>query len=398
MYIGHFQQSQFQSRQTMSFRNAGHDGPHRQQADNGQGRHPGRTTAESVVYSRSASWQSSSVTHSKPAAQAAAVGNVQETAKGALQAAGTILKFIEARLLQDVADGATAEKLQSRLQAGLEGFEKGFRQAQELLSGLEGMTGEIQAEIDQTHDLVLQGIESLRQHFVDASAAEGAPSSGAEEASPVPVQPERQTSTAASSLLAREEQGGKNSFSFQLTTVDGDHVQIHASSLRASILQARLSTAGGFDVNSSGIARDDFSLFIDGELDSGELVAIHELLSAIGDLSEQFFGGDVERAFNMAMELGYDSAEISGFALRLQHTSVQRMNQAYESFNDRPGSNAPLVESLRPLGHYVAKLLEAYDHASAFQQPLQLLQELAGNFSVAESSSFRASMKLAVWD
>ena len=48
----------------------------------------------------------------------------------ATKVASNILGFIERRLQADVADGATQEQLQSRLEAGLSGFKKGFAEAQ----------------------------------------------------------------------------------------------------------------------------------------------------------------------------------------------------------------------------------------------------------------------------
>src|SRR5690606_29478577 len=50
--------------------------------------------------------------------------------------ARNILGFIERRLQMDIAEGATPEQLQSRLDAGLAGFKKGFAEASEKLKAL----------------------------------------------------------------------------------------------------------------------------------------------------------------------------------------------------------------------------------------------------------------------
>lgn len=80
--------------------------------------------------------------------------------------AGNILGFIERRLQMDAADGATPEQLQSRLEAGLKGFEQGFAEAAAKLEALSMLNPEIQADINTTHELVLEGIEDLRLKFI----------------------------------------------------------------------------------------------------------------------------------------------------------------------------------------------------------------------------------------
>ncbi|MGN0921337.1 MAG: DUF5610 domain-containing protein [Cellvibrio sp.] len=80
--------------------------------------------------------------------------------------AGNILGFIERRLMLDVADGATPDQLQSRLEAGLRGFELGYGQAKEQLEALAMLSPEISSDIQSTYDLVLKGLDDLRDRFL----------------------------------------------------------------------------------------------------------------------------------------------------------------------------------------------------------------------------------------
>src|SRR6187431_1466302 len=86
--------------------------------------------------------------------------------------AGNILGFIERRLQMDVAEGATQEELQARLEAGLSGFKKGFAEASEKLEALSLLNPEIKADIGKTYDLVLEGIDDLRSKFIQATEAD----------------------------------------------------------------------------------------------------------------------------------------------------------------------------------------------------------------------------------
>jgi hypothetical protein len=83
--------------------------------------------------------------------------------------ANNILGFIERRLQLDVAEGATQEELQARLDAGLAGFKKGFAEASEKLEALSLLSPEIKTDIGKTYDLVLEGVDELRSKFIQST-------------------------------------------------------------------------------------------------------------------------------------------------------------------------------------------------------------------------------------
>ena len=55
------------------------------------------------------------------------------------------------------------------------GFEKGFKEAQHILKGLKVLSGDVEAGIDQTHELVLQGFAAFRAGPADATDPQPAP-------------------------------------------------------------------------------------------------------------------------------------------------------------------------------------------------------------------------------
>lgn len=81
--------------------------------------------------------------------------------------ASNILGFIERRLMMDVADGASEEQLQSRLDAGLTGFKKGFAEAEAQLSALSMLSPAVSTDIQDTFDRVLKGIDDLRLRYIN---------------------------------------------------------------------------------------------------------------------------------------------------------------------------------------------------------------------------------------
>ena len=72
------------------------------------------------------------------------------------------------------------------------------------------------------------------------------------------------------------------------------------------------------------------SFSVRGELDEDELRAIGDLVSDASDLADEFFNGDIESAFNQALEIGFDAKELTGFALNLTRQEKVEVVQAYE--------------------------------------------------------------------
>ncbi len=98
--------------------------------------------------------------------------------------ANTILGFIEDRILKDRAEGASQEDIESRLQAGLDGFKKGFAEAKEQLEALGMLSGDnnvVADKINDTYERVVSGIENFRHHIISTHEAENVATDTAEE-------------------------------------------------------------------------------------------------------------------------------------------------------------------------------------------------------------------------
>ncbi len=285
-------------------------------------------------------------------------------------AANNILTFIGTRLGLDKAEGATEEELASRLSAGLEGFIKGYQEAYEQLSALTFLNGDVENAIEQTYSDVLDGIDALSEEFgisspvtseiEDAQEArraefENAPTEDVVDTVPggAQIQPGVETETIASvinnagainekadnlrSLINASsynyQASESRSFSFSLTTQDGDEVTIRAAYDTVSLLNGEsVSYEGSTNSEVSGRfqASSGFYLDIQGELDEDELGAIEELLGQVKQVSDLFFSGDLDAAFDYALELGFDESEIADFSLRLRYEAVVKVEEAYQ--------------------------------------------------------------------
>lgn len=310
--------------------------------------------------------------------------------------ANNILGFIERRLQLDVAEGASKEELQSRLDAGLAGFKKGFAEASEKLEALSLLSPEIKADIGKTYDLVLEGVDELRSKFIQSTEVDTGQPKPNQPADLVKTAEPKKTPAkldvpeflpATSSYLGygNYEYGRAREFSFELTTKDGDKVTIKATSSEGLAVEAGRAGRGNNSLsalNASYSSSQSFSLSIEGELSEDELGAINDLLGRVNDLASEFFEGDLDVAFDQAMNLGYDAEQIGSFSLNLAQAEIQQVTQAYQTFEpNRAAGNSGkpqlLADQLLPLGNFIKDLLASLDRAAEFNEPKSLLSNMA---------------------
>jgi len=108
-----------------------------------------------------------------------------------------------------------------------------------------------------------------------------------------------------------------------------------------------------------------FSFSVTGELDEAEVAAIGKLVTDANNLADEFFNGDVESAFNQALEFGFDEKELTGFALQLTRVEQSQSIQTYESvshFSEDDPRGDP-VKVVKPVAHYLDKMLAVIEQS-----------------------------------
>lgn len=112
--------------------------------------------------------------------------------------------------------------------------------------------------------------------------------------------------------------------------------------------------------------RSSLSFSVTGELDEDELNAIADLVGEANDLAGTFFSGDIESAFQQALEIGYDEQELAGFALQLTRQEQVEVVKAYETvsrYDDDNQSAADPVSKVKPISEYLEKMLNVLDQS-----------------------------------
>jgi len=311
--------------------------------------------------------------------------------------ANTILAFIEQRLATDVADGADLEALQSRLQAGLEGFMTGYQEAYEQLQAMGLMEGDVQSAVEQTFNQVLAGVAELAEKFgledptkdiqtfeqpaaAEPDAIEPSVVSTAEAPKdffkPILAEAKNQEVQNLQSLIQPTqdfysnldaEKSESRFYNFQLRTTDGDVVTIRSYADQGERYQANGEGENRFSQYDSD-SLQDFRFSVQGELDGDELSAITDLLSQLNDVADEFFQGDISDAYTKALEVGYNDEEIAQFSLNLSQTQYQRIEQSYgkvarsNADNMAMGSREPATAPFDHNANRVARMSEFVRH------------------------------------
>ncbi len=187
----------------------------------------------------------------------------------------------------------------------------------------------------------------------------------------------------------------------EITTNDGDVVTVDI----ASIIQAKKES------NSTGVeytldSAETSGYIVEGELDVGELKALDELLDQVDALSAQFFDGDVGAAFESALSIGFDTAEIASFSVALSESTTIDAVSAYLSNESASGQSVVNARSeqttqqsgYRNLGDYVTGLQQAVQTAQAFSQPANLVSTLLSTQVQLFESSYTETKSISLTD
>lgn len=271
-----------------------------------------------------------------------------------------ILGFIGGRLESQKAAGADTTELQKLYDQAVKGVEQGFAEARKILDGMGVLSGSIAADIDQTYDLIQQGLTDMAQRLLP-SAAESGPS----------------LPTAGQRLEARSQ-----SFDLTVTTREGDRLSISIAQASVSLSGSQTST-GGAGATSSQLQIGAWQVEIEGDLNDQERQALEGLLGQVQDLAGQFYAGDYAGAFDRALALDLDGTQLASMSLNLTQTSIRQVNETYGRVAGQDASPSAVNADLRD---YAQGLLEALRSANELtSSPSDLLRDLLkGGFALDE--------------
>ncbi|WP_100912457.1 DUF5610 domain-containing protein [Pseudoalteromonas spongiae] len=264
--------------------------------------------------------------------------------------AKNVLSFVKGAILGAKADGADNDKLTNMFEQARKGVEQGIGEAVEELKDSELYTDEIEQGIEKSRELIFDGLDEFEQSIFNPDKK--APSDAA--------------------FNGQNFYQLDNGASFEIKTAEGDIIKLTYNSQFSSSeqLSYNKSEAGeSLSYSSSQSSSQAYSFSVEGDLNEDEVAAINELMSDLQEVSNEFFNGSLDEAFEQAKNLNVDSPQLVAMSMNLQQTEVRASVREYQT--TQPGRE--IAKQFEPINE---GLKESYDKAKPLNIENQLTQLL----------------------
>ncbi|MBT0585844.1 DUF5610 domain-containing protein [Alteromonas oceanisediminis] len=289
--------------------------------------------------------------------------------------AENVMRFVGGVIKGAASSGADEAKLASLFEQAKSGVAKGIAMAERDIGSF--MNEEIKEGITRSRSLIGEQIGRLEQNLL------GKPQQNSDQVQNVASLQASYSQESSGELTIRTKDGDEVSLQF----VDLRQASFSTQSFQNQLLnnpagdaseqaQPRGSdsndTAEGENTsasqrsNAQTLEFSGFRVTVSGELDQNELTAIGNLVADATDLADTFYRGDIETAFNQALELGYDKQELVGYALQLNRIEKAEVVKAYgyvQHFNEQSASSSEQEKSVKPVAQYLDKMLAVLEQS-----------------------------------
>lgn len=312
-----------------------------------------------------------------PKKQQKGLFDFEEVAKNVLNFVGGVIKGAKA-------GGMADDKLTELFEQARSGVLKGVEMARKDLAGF--MNDDITNGIAKSQELIEKGIKSLEEQLFGKPAE-------ADSVTQVYSEEAKYSRQDNGDLTIHTRDGDEVTISFeslqqfqynrdlaitrQIPQVESQRPDTKDDDKKTSTGDQDVSNKDDKPVSQSTQAslaeryqhyeRSGLSFSVKGELDEDELKAIGKLVGDAGKLADEFFNGDVGKAFDQALKLGFDDKELTGFALNLTKVEQVQVTRAYgqvSHFNDNnEGQSKDAAKAAKPVAQYLDQLLNVAEQA-----------------------------------
>ncbi|MCU7834165.1 MAG: DUF5610 domain-containing protein [gamma proteobacterium symbiont of Taylorina sp.] len=232
-----------------------------------------------------------------------------------------ILGFVSGRILSEQ-DKDQQTELMAKAR---EGIERGFAEARDILESLDVLNGKVKTDIDSTYDLIQQGLQRLEDQV------NGVVNDDAEE--------QKELNQVKQASMQSSYSRNENT-SVEIITNDGDKVLIDLfkqQSAESTHSYSRGEEGVSYSASRSISASTGLSYQVQGELDEGEQKAIDDLLKEVAKISDSFFSGNIQKAFDNALKMDFDSKELTRFSLNMDYQENRQVAiSTYSNYQSQP--------------------------------------------------------------
>ena len=258
-----------------------------------------------------------------------------------------VLDFVTGAVKKAQANGADDEKLKGILGDARKGVQIGINDAYEELKDTGVLNDEIEEGIEKSKAGIFSGLDEFEENLFNPK-------------------PESVSVSQAQYLSL------SNNAEYNFTTAEGDEVTISFSDAFKQQSASRYQRNGqneGYASESSQSRELSFSMSVNGDLNEDEQQAINELMEDLQGVSQTFFSGSFEKAFEQAQELSLGNEQLVAFSMDLRQTKTFASIKGYEE--NKPVPEKKVAEKIAPFND---DLKEVFNKAGE----LGLQNELAG--------------------
>jgi len=252
-----------------------------------------------------------------------------------------ILGFVTDAISHAKDNGATKGELEQMLADAKKGIKEGLADASKELKQSGLLSDEIKHGIKETNHFLKDGLKSLSEDLFKVSDNPATKLTSYSEASHYNL-----TKDASFSFTTKE--GDEVSISF-----NSDYLQQSASALKMT------DSSLDFASSQKTSFQAAFSLTVNGDLNEDEQQAINELMGNLQNVSNTFFDGNLDEAFEKAKDISMDPTHLAAFSMDLTRTETVASIKEYQQI--MPGKE--LAEQFIPLNN---ELSNAYEQAKPF--------------------------------
>ncbi len=291
--------------------------------------------------------------------------------------ADRIVGFITDRLTKEQANGASPERLKSLYQAALKGVEQGLREGRNIIQDQGLFEGSTKDTFYQTVNRIADGLTQLGEQLfgVDLDGSEGASAAGKTQVK------QSSSVSGAASTSAQVQVDRSRRFEMEVMTREGDKVKILVNSGQSFSSNQSRYNDGGSSIHSfeaSFSSFDNLSFQVEGDLNESELAALNDLFSQVNDVAATFYGGDVEAAFNQALDVGMNPEQLASFAVNINQADAVTVRDTYMSVQNMAGSSYqnPYQDLFDALAEFAKQVKSGADVLEAIPEAPTNLQAL----------------------
>jgi hypothetical protein len=262
-----------------------------------------------------------------------------------------VLDFVTGAVNNAKANGADDEKLQNMLSDARAGVQTGIDDAIEELKDTGVFNDEMEEGINKSKEGIFNGLDDLENELFNPQPY----SVGITQAQYV-------------SMSSNAE--------YTFTTAEGDEVSISFADAyeSESASYQQNSSSESFASSSSESRQVSFSMSVNGDLNEQEQEAINAMMEDLQDVSNTFFGGDLDKAFEQAQELSLGSEQLVAFSMDLRQTKVVAAVKSYEQY--QPAPEKEIADALAPFNDDLRDVFEKADELGFQNQLAGILEWL----------------------